>query len=186
MVGLLALLFLVVPIAELYVIVQVAQGFGILPTIALVVIVSAVGAWLCKREGLGLLRRVQREVDAGRVPTSALVDGFLVLFAGALLLTPGFLTDLLGLALLLPPVRAVVRAVLVRRFATKARRMAAQGMAGGFTSTRTRLFVFDGSAPTADGSSGPRGRGPRGPVIDVEASYDRGAPGGDEPPQLQR
>ncbi|MCC6437090.1 MAG: FxsA family protein [Acidimicrobiales bacterium] len=184
MFGLLALLFLVVPIVELYVIVQVAQGFGVLPTIVLVMVVSAVGAWLCKREGLGLIRRVQREVEAGRVPTSALIDGFLVLFAGALLLTPGFVTDLLGLALLLPPVRLAVRAVLVRRFAAKARRMAAQGMAGGFTSTRTRLFVFDGNAEPGRDRPGRRdGRG-RGPVIDVDASYER--PGNDDvPPELR-
>lgn len=190
MVGLLALLFIVVPIVELYVIVQVAQSLGVLPTIVLVMAVSTVGAWLCKREGLGLVRRVQRELDAGRVPTGALVDGFLVLFAGALLLTPGFVTDLLGLALLLPPVRMAVRAVLVRRFTAKAKRVAAQGMAGGFTSTRTRLFVFDGSAGAGapgPGPSRPRaGPGARGPVIDVEASYDRGErAGGAEPPELR-
>lgn len=182
MVGLLALLFIAVPIVELYVIVQVAHGLGILPTIALVIVVSAAGAWLCKREGLGLIRRVQREVEAGRVPTSALVDGFLVLFAGALLLTPGFVTDLLGLALLLPPVRFAVRAVLVRRFAAKARRVAAQGMAGGFTSTRTRLFVFDGRTEPR-----PPRRDGRGRVIDVDAvdaTYERPV-GEQDPPELR-
>ncbi|MFN0089556.1 MAG: FxsA family protein [Acidimicrobiales bacterium] len=112
----LALLFLVVPIAELYLIVQTAQAFGVLETIALLIVVSALGGWLVKREGLGLLARIQGQLKRGELPGASLVDGFLVLFAGALLLTPGFLTDLLGIALLLPPVRAAVRTVLMRRF----------------------------------------------------------------------
>ena len=72
-----------------------------------------------KREGLGVLRRVQASLAAGRVPGAELVDGFLILFGGALMIAPGFLTDLLGIALLLPPVRAVVRRVLRRRLAAR-------------------------------------------------------------------
>ncbi len=119
MVVILALTFLVVPIAELAVIITVGSEIGVLNTVALLIAVSVVGAWLAKREGLGVLRRIKGQLDAGRVPGAELVDGFLVLFAGALLLTPGFLTDCLALALLLPPVRAVVRRTLRRYFAAR-------------------------------------------------------------------
>jgi UPF0716 protein FxsA len=111
----LALLFLVVPIAELYVIVQVAQGIGILETIVVLVGVSMLGAWLAKREGLEVLRRLQGTVAAGRVPSPEIVDGALILFAGALLITPGFLSDCLGVVLLFPPTRAALRSMVLRR-----------------------------------------------------------------------
>jgi UPF0716 protein FxsA len=113
---LLALLFLVVPIVELYVIIQVAQVVGVLNTLGLLILDSIIGGWLMKREGLGVLRRLQRKLDAGELPGAELVDGFLILFGGALMLTPGFTTDLLGILLLLPPVRAVIRRILARRF----------------------------------------------------------------------
>jgi UPF0716 protein FxsA len=119
MVALLALVFLVVPIAELAVIITVGSEIGVLNTIGLLIVISVVGAWLAKREGLGVLRRIQAQLDAGRMPGAELVDGFLVLFAGALLLTPGFLTDCLAIALLFPPVRAVVRRTLRRFFAAR-------------------------------------------------------------------
>lgn len=112
----LALLFLVVPIAELIVIVQVGQAVGVLNTIGLLILMSLVGGWLMKREGIGVVRRIQLQVQRGEVPGRELVDAFLILFGGALMLTPGFLTDVLGMALLLPPVRAGVRRVLARRF----------------------------------------------------------------------
>jgi UPF0716 protein FxsA len=115
MFGLLALLFLVVPIAELYVIVQVAGGIGVPETILLLIAISVVGAWLAKREGIGVLRRMQLTVTQGRVPSSEIVDGALVLFAGALMITPGFLSDCLAILLLLPPTRAVVRGAVLRR-----------------------------------------------------------------------
>ena len=115
----LALIFLVVPIVELVVIIKIGAAIGVLPTIALLMLSSAVGAWLMKREGLGVLRRVQATVAAGRVPGSELIDAFLILFGGALMIAPGFLTDLLGIALLLPPVRAVVRRVARRRFTSR-------------------------------------------------------------------
>lgn len=121
MAALLALIFLVVPLAELAVILQVGQWLGVANTLVLLVLVSVVGAWMAKREGLGVVRRMRQQLDLGRVPGAELVDGFLVLFAGALLLTPGFLTDCLALLLLIRPVRAAVRRTLRRRFA---RRMA--------------------------------------------------------------
>lgn len=111
----LALLFLVVPIAELYVIVQVAGGIGVPETILLVIAISLVGAWLAKMAGLSVLSRLQRTVRAGKVPSNEVVDGVLVLFAGALMITPGFLSDGLAILLLLPPTRALVRTAILRR-----------------------------------------------------------------------
>ena len=108
-------LFLVVPIVELAVIIQVGQAIGTLPTIALLIVMSVAGAWLMKREGLGVLRRAQLQVRSGRVPTREVADAFLIVLGGALMLTPGFLSDLVGVALLLPPVRAVVRPLLLSR-----------------------------------------------------------------------
>ena len=112
---LLALVFLVVPIAELYVIVQVAGGIGIPETILLLIAISVVGAWLARVAGLGVLNRLQRTVRAGKVPSAELVDGGLVLFAGALMITPGFLSDALAILLLLPPTRAIARNAVLRR-----------------------------------------------------------------------
>lgn len=114
--AILVLLFLVLPIVELYVIIRVGQEIGALYTIALLLVISIVGAWLAKREGLGVWRRINELVQAGKVPGVELVDAFLILLAGALLLTPGFITDVLAIFLLLPPSRAVVRRTLRRRF----------------------------------------------------------------------
>ncbi len=116
MLGWLALVFLVVPIIELVVIIQVGQVIGAWYTVALLVAISVVGAWLVKREGLGVIRRFRRQLEAGSIPGREIVDGVLILFAGALLLTPGFLTDLFGILLLVPPVRAVIRTAVLRRF----------------------------------------------------------------------
>lgn len=121
MLGWLALIFLVVPLVELVFIIQVGQVIGPWYTVALLLAVSVAGAWLVKREGLSVIRRFRRQLEAGSIPGRELVDGVLILFAGALLLTPGFLTDAFGLLLLTPPVRAVIRAGLLRRFAIRTR-----------------------------------------------------------------
>lgn len=112
----LVLLFIVLPVAELYVLVQVAQQVGVLGSLALMVVVSVVGAWLVKLEGIGLLGRVRRDLAAGRMPTDTVIDGFLILLAGALLLTPGFITDCVAVLLLLPPTRKVIRTIVLRSF----------------------------------------------------------------------
>lgn len=119
MVPILVVLFIVVPFAEIYVLLQVGHAIGVANTLGLLILVSVVGAWLAKREGLGVIRRMQRSIEAGRVPGAELVDGFLILFAAALMLTPGFLTDIVAIFLLLPPVRAVVRRELRRRVARR-------------------------------------------------------------------
>jgi UPF0716 protein FxsA len=119
-VALLAVLFLVIPLCELYVIIQVGHAIGALNTVGILLLDSLVGSWLMKREGLAVFRRLQAKLQSGQIPGRDLVDAFLILFGGALMLAPGFLTDVVGIALLLPPVRAVVRRVLARRFKTMA------------------------------------------------------------------
>jgi UPF0716 protein FxsA len=111
MLPLLLLLFIVVPIVELYVILQVGEAIGVVPTVALLI----AGSVLMRSQGRTAWRRFNAALAEGRVPHREVLDGALVIFGGALLLTPGFVTDLFGILLLLPPTRALVRAVLVRR-----------------------------------------------------------------------
>ena len=118
-VAILALAFFVVPIVELAVIIQIGSAIGVLNTIGLLILSGVLGGWLMKREGLGVLRRIQFTLAEGRVPGVELLDAFLILFGGALMLTPGFVTDIVGMALLLPPVRALVRVALRRRFTAR-------------------------------------------------------------------
>lgn len=118
MLGLLLLAFLVVPLLELYVFVQVSSQIGFLPTVLWIVAISVVGAWLVRREGLSALRRANAKVANGSLPTDELISGVLILVAGALLLTPGFFTDAFGVLLLFPPTRALLTSSVRRRFAT--------------------------------------------------------------------
>jgi UPF0716 protein FxsA len=112
---LLILLFIVVPIVEIYVIIQVGQAIGALWTVALLIADSILGGMLMRSQGRAAWRRFQAAATAGRVPAREVLDGTLVIFGGAFLLTPGFVTDIFGLAFLLPPSRAVIRNLLVRR-----------------------------------------------------------------------
>ena len=115
-----ALAFLVVPFVELFVLIQTGQLIGVWWTILLVLAISVLGSWLVKREGWAAWRRITSRVQTGEVPGHELVDGGLILLAGALLLTPGFATDAFALLLLFPPTRAAVRRVVLRRLAAKA------------------------------------------------------------------
>jgi UPF0716 protein FxsA len=122
MVPILAIAFIVVPLAELAVIIAVGDVLGLWPTLVLLLVVSAVGAWLAKREGLAAWRRFQLALAEGRVPTVEVADGAMILLAGALLLTPGFLSDVVGILLLLPPTRAMARRLAPRLAARRLRR----------------------------------------------------------------
>jgi UPF0716 protein FxsA len=113
----LVLLFIVVPIAELAVIIQVGQVIGVWWTIGLLIADSILGSVLMRSQGRTAWRRFNEAVGGGRIPAREVLDGALVIFGGALLLTPGFITDILGLFLLIPPTRALVRALLARRLA---------------------------------------------------------------------
>jgi UPF0716 protein FxsA len=139
---LLFLLFIGLPLLELFVIVEVAGALGILPTLALLVTVSLLGSWLVRREGLGVVRRARAMLDAGELPTGEVVDGVLLVFAGALLLTPGFVTDAVGLLLLIPPSRALTRRVLTGRF--RRRIGFVGGLAGAASSAGARAWTASG------------------------------------------
>jgi UPF0716 protein FxsA len=111
----LLLMFVVAPAVELYVALQVASSLGVGETVLAVVAASLVGVWLAKMAGFGVLRRLQSTVRQQRVPSAEVVDGALVLTAGVLMFLPGFVSGGLGLLLLLPPSRALVRGSVLRR-----------------------------------------------------------------------
>ena len=111
---LLILLFIVLPIAELYVIIQVGGAIGAGPTIAILILDGFLGAFLLRQQGRAAWVRFNRALAENRIPHKEVLDGVLIIFGGALLLTPGFLTDLVGLTLLIPPTRALVRALMAR------------------------------------------------------------------------
>lgn len=116
----LAAALLVVPVLEIAVVIQVGRVIGTWPTVLLLVAESLVGAWLLTREGPGAWQRLRAALGAGRVPTNELLDGALILVGGALLLTPGFLTDAVGFAAVLPPTRPLVRGLVRRAIGTRA------------------------------------------------------------------
>ncbi len=116
---LLVLLFVVAPLVELAVFVQVTQWIGIVNTLALLLIVSIGGVLIVRHQGLGVARRVRDQVRAGNLPAADLVDGLLILIAGILLIVPGFVSDTVGLLLLLPPTRAFVRGRLQKRYSVR-------------------------------------------------------------------
>ena len=116
---LLFFLFVVVPLAELYVIIQVAQQIGIIWTIALLLADSVIGTMLMRSQGRTAWRRFNEATAAGRVPAREVADGALIILGGAFLLTPGFLTDIIGFLLLIPPTRALFRRSIVALFARR-------------------------------------------------------------------
>jgi len=111
---LLILLFIVMPIAELYVIIQVGQAIGVVPTLILLLVDGFLGAALARSQGRAAWRRFNEATAAGRVPAKEVFDGAAIIFGGALLLSPGFITDILGLSLLLPPTRELLRRTVLR------------------------------------------------------------------------
>ncbi|MDX6625570.1 MAG: protein FxsA [Solirubrobacterales bacterium] len=145
----LIVLFIVVPIAELYVIIQVGEAIGLWPTLALLLADALLGSFLLKHQGRGAWRRFNEALAQRRFPGKEVVDGLLIVVGGTLLLAPGFLTDIVGLLLLIPPSRAVVRGLL-RRFTVG--RFMVVGMPGGGAPTRgpsgdpARDYDFDATA----------------------------------------
>ena len=144
----LALLFLIVPLAELYVILKVADSIGVGWTILLLVADSLLGSWLLRSQGRAVWRRFNEILAQGRVPHREVVDGVLVIFGGAFLITPGFLTDIVGIFLLLPPTRAIARRMLMRRMG--------QGAVAAGRPRPRRDYDVEGSAREYDDEA-PRG-----------------------------
>lgn len=156
---LLFLIFIVLPIAELYVIIVVGQAIGVVPTLLLLLLDGVLGATLARSQGRTAWRRFNVALAESRVPAKEVYDGGAIVFGGALLLSPGFITDIFGVLLLLPPTRAGLRRLLVRgaRF---------------FGPARMAFMVYD-RVPRG----GPRPRGGPGPGP---------APGGASPPPRRR
>ncbi len=141
----LLVLFLIVPIIEIYLLIQVGGMIGAIPTVFLVVFTAVLGALLLRQQGFATLRRVQASMARGELPALQLLEGVLLLFGGALLLTPGFFTDTIGFVCLIPPLRQGLIAGLLRR----------------------GIFNVDGVA----GTSQPHRNGPR--TIEGEFSRDK-------------
>ena len=139
----LAFFFVVIPVVELLLLLRIGEAVGFVPTVALVLATGFLGAALARAEGLRVLVQFQRELAGGHMPGQALMDGISVLLGGALLLTPGVLTDVAGIALLLPPSRRWIQ-----------RRVRAR-LEAGLRSGSVRFVVLDPSA----GMGGPF-RGP--------------------------
>ena len=135
-------LFIAVPLVELYVIIEVVgEAIGPVWTILLLAADSVLGSLLLRSQGRAVWRRFNEAMSAGRMPHREVVDGVLVIFGGALLITPGFVTDLVGLILLVPPTRAVVRRLAMRRIG---RRVTAE--VAGSPPRRPRDFDVEGTA----------------------------------------
>jgi UPF0716 protein FxsA len=122
-----ALLFVIWPLVELFVVVKVAEAIGVLYTILLLLASWPLGSWALRSQGAAAWRRLSIAVAEGRRPGREVVNGALILLGGILLLIPGFISDLIGLSLLAPPTRVLLRAALIRnlqsRFVTRAVRM---------------------------------------------------------------
>lgn len=157
----LLLLFTTIPLIELALLVEVGRYVGLAATIALVITTGILGAWLAKSQGLATLARVQADFQAGRMPAAAMLEGLMILMAGAVLLTPGLLTDLFGFALLTPVVRRAFGRALAKRFAGRFVVTGAPGSQGPFDSSGSAR------APGSGASSGGRQR-----VIIVEPDED--------------
>jgi UPF0716 protein FxsA len=153
----LVVIFILVPIAELYVIIKVGEAIGLWPTLALLLADAILGSLLLKHQGRGAWRRFNKALSEGRFPGTEVVDGLLIVVGGTLLLAPGFITDIFGLIFLIPPTRAIVRAIL-KRFTIGRFTVVGMGIPGG----------FGGRGPFGPGPG--NGNGERGPSRDYD--YD--------------
>jgi len=151
-VPLLALLgvFIALPLVELYVILKVGDAIGAVWTILLLAADSVLGSMLLRSQGRSVWRRFNTALAEGRMPHREVIDGVLVIFGGAFLITPGFVTDFFGLLLLLPPTRSIIRSGLVRRLGRR--------VAVGVTTSRrppSRAYDVEGSAREYDDAPPP-------------------------------
>ena len=169
-VWLLVLIFIVVPIAELYVIIQVGNAIGVVPTLFLLLFDALLGSMLLRHQGRAAWVRFNRAIAENRLPHKEVFDGVLIIFGGALLITPGFLSDILGLFLLIPPTRAIVRGISSR---IVRRRMA---MGTLWVGTTARRPSRPRPAPEGPGPApGGRDEYTRGPTADDLFSWEEPA-----------
>src|SRR5688500_6671068 len=144
-------IFIVVPLAELYVILQVGEAIGAPLTILILALDSIIGALLLKSQGRAVWRRFNETMAAGRIPHREVLDGVMVIFGGAFLITPGFITDIVGLLLLLPPTRALARRLVVRALGGRV----AIGVAGAAAARRRSRGGFDVEGTATEVSDDP-------------------------------
>lgn len=158
---LLIIVFIVVPLIELYVIIKVGGSIGVVPTLFLLLLAGVVGAALLRSQGRAAWVGFNRALAENRMPAKEVFDGVLIVFGGALLLTPGFLTDIVGLLLLIPPTRAIIRG-FSRRFVVARVAMGPRAAMWGYGRVRDRRGR-PGEAGAADDPGEPR-RSRRKPV----------------------
>ena len=123
------LIVLIIPFAEIYLLLQVGGIIGALPTIFLVVFTAALGAWLLRRQGFATFRRFQENLAQGVIPAYEMIEGPIILLGGILLLTPGFITDVLGFACLIPPLRKKIAQYIIENHLLQAGGIFQQGRA---------------------------------------------------------
>lgn len=149
-------LFTVIPLVELAILIPLGQWMGFWPTLALVLVTGVTGAWLGKRQGLRAWGRITEDLSSGNLPSDSLLDGLAVLIACAFLVTPGVLTDIAGMLLLIPPARKPVKGYIKRRFKKS------------LESGDVTFVSFDDMQDPFGGSPGtPRNAGSGDDVIDV-------------------
>jgi UPF0716 protein FxsA len=165
---LLVALFIVVPLLEIYVIIQVGGAIGTGPTVAILLADSVLGAVLLRSQGRGAWVRFNRALAESRMPAKEVFDGVLIIFGGALLLTPGFITDVVGLLLLIPPSRALVRAAS-RRLVVGRLAMGPRAATWGFGRARERRAR---RRPAPGAEPDPRTRPPGGPAREDASDWD--------------
>lgn len=136
--------FILVPLIEIGLFIEVGGWIGLWPTLGLIILTAVVGTMLLRQQGLATLRRAQSQMDAGQVPAKELFDGACLLIGGFLLLTPGFFTDAVGFLLLMPPIRDLLRQRLGGRM------------------TRVRMHRAGGGFGPQPGGPGGPGGGPGG------------------------
>ena len=128
------LLFLLVPLIEIGVFIEVGGLIGLLPTLGLILLTAVLGTWQLRAQGLSTLARARQQMDQGQLPAQELYDGFCLIIAGALLLTPGFVTDAVGFALFVPAFRRLLRHFIAQRIRMRAEvRMRQDGNRGSST-----------------------------------------------------
>jgi UPF0716 protein FxsA len=125
------IIFIVVPLVEMVVLIQVGGLIGAIPTVALVVLTATLGIWLLKLEGLATLARVQQKLDQGQIPETELLEGIMLLVGGALLLTPGFITDAMGFTCLLPGLRRPLARWIIHRGVLRAMNISGSSFTSG-------------------------------------------------------
>jgi len=129
-----ALIFLIVPLVEIYILIQVGQIIGALWTVFFVVLTAVIGVQLLKRQGLSTLSRAQQKMTAGEMPAEELMEGFALVLAGAFLLTPGFFTDAFGFLLLIPATRRMI----IRKMTQRMLKSGSFNMHGAYTAETER------------------------------------------------